>query len=108
MLFAGNLSDKYGKKLLDVATETGIDAEKADSKKVVHNPAEATGELIGNKIAEIIVKPKPVVDKYSRNIKEINKRKEKKYQTKWSTIKYQKIKRFNCINVCDKKIDHSE
>ena len=72
MLFAGNLSDKYGKKLLDAATETGLDATKADSKKVVHNPAEATGELIGNKIAEIIVKPKPAVDKYSRNIKEIN------------------------------------
>ena len=72
MSFAGNLSDKYGRKILDAATETGLDAAEIDSKKVVHNPAEATGALIRNKIAEDFVKPKPVVHEYSRNIKEIN------------------------------------
>ena len=50
--FARNLSNKYGKQLLDNATITGVDAAKPASKKVVHKTAETTGELIGNKIAE--------------------------------------------------------
>ena len=33
-------------------------------QKVVHKTANATGELIGNKIVKKIVKPKPVPDKY--------------------------------------------
>ena len=51
--FARNLSKKYAKQLLD----TGIDALKTASKKVVHKVAEATGEFIGNKIADKTVKP---------------------------------------------------
>ena len=31
--FERNLSDKYGKKLLDTATKTGLDASKTASKK---------------------------------------------------------------------------
>ena len=50
--FARNLSNKYGKQLLDNATITGVDAAKPASKKVVHKTAETTGELIGNKVAE--------------------------------------------------------
>ena len=69
--FARNLSGKYGKKLLDTATKTGLDATKTAFKKVVHKTAEATGVLIGNKIAEKIVKPKPVPDLNSRNVEEI-------------------------------------
>ena len=38
------------KKLMDTATITGIDA----SKRAVQKPAEATGDLIGNKIADKI------------------------------------------------------
>ena len=34
------------------ATITGIDATKIASKRVVQKTAEATGDLIGNKIAE--------------------------------------------------------
>ena len=52
---------KYVKYLLG----TGLDALKAASKKVVHNihkSAEATGEVIGNKIADNIVKPEQVID----------------------------------------------
>ena len=45
---------KYGKKLMDSATKTGIDAAKATSKRVVQKTAEATGDLIGNKIANKI------------------------------------------------------
>ena len=39
---------------MDTATKTGIDAAKAASKRVVQEAAEATGDLIGNKIADKI------------------------------------------------------
>ena len=44
----------YSKKLIDTATKTGIDAAKTASKRVVQKTAEATGDLIGNKIADKI------------------------------------------------------
>ena len=43
--FARNFGDKYGKKLMDTATKTGIDAAKTASKRVVQKTAEATGDL---------------------------------------------------------------
>ena len=52
--FAKKFKDKYGKKLIDTATKTGIDAAKIASKRVVQKTAEATGGLIGNKIADKI------------------------------------------------------
>ena len=52
--FAKKFKDKYGKKLLDTGTKTGIDAAKTVSKRVVQKTAEATGDLIGNKIADKI------------------------------------------------------
>ena len=55
LLFARKFGDKYGKKLMDTATKTGIDAEKTASKRVVQKIAEATGDLIGNKIADQII-----------------------------------------------------
>ena len=45
MSFARNFGDKYGKKLMDTATKTGIDAAKTASKRVVQKTAEATGDL---------------------------------------------------------------
>ena len=50
MSFARKCDDKYGKKLTDNATKTGIDDVKAVSERVVQKTAEATGDLIGNKI----------------------------------------------------------
>ena len=50
--FARNFGDKYVKKLLDPATKTGTDDAKTASKRVVQKTAEATGDLIGNKIAD--------------------------------------------------------
>ena len=47
--FSRRFGDKYGKKLVDAATKTGIDAAKTASKRVVQKTAEATGDLIGNK-----------------------------------------------------------
>ena len=59
--FAKQIDNKYGKKLMDAATKTGIDAAKTASKRVFQKTAEATGDLIGNKIADKITsigKPK--------------------------------------------------
>ena len=61
MSFARKSGDKYGKKLMDTATKTGMDAAKILSKKVVQKTAEATGDLIGNKVGDKITsigKPK--------------------------------------------------
>ena len=52
--FARKFGDKNGRKLMDTATKTGIDATKTASKRVVQKTAEATGDLIGNKIADKI------------------------------------------------------
>ena len=52
--FARKFGDKYGKKLMDTATKTRIDAAKAASKRVFQKTEEATGDLIGNKIADKI------------------------------------------------------
>ena len=52
--FARKFGDKDGKKLMDTATKTGIDAAKTTSKRVVKKTAEATGDLIESKIADKI------------------------------------------------------
>ena len=52
--FARKFGDEHGKKLIDTATRTGIDAAKTAPKRVVKKTAEATGDLIGNKIADKI------------------------------------------------------
>ena len=52
--FAKKFGDKYSKKLMDTATKTGIDVTKTASKRVVQKIAQATGDLIGKKIADKI------------------------------------------------------
>ena len=52
--FSKDFGDKYGKKLMDAATKTVIDAAKTASKRVVQKTAEATGDLIGNEIDDKI------------------------------------------------------
>ena len=56
MSFAKNmgksLSNKYGQKLLDSAKKSTTDAIKTASKRAIQKIAEATGDLIGNKIAD--------------------------------------------------------
>ena len=51
---AKNMSDKYSKKLLDGAKKSTADAIKTASKRVIQKTAEATGDLIGNKITDKI------------------------------------------------------
>ena len=69
--FTRFLSNKYGKMLQGTGAKTILDALKAAPKKLVHKATEGTGELIGNKIADKIEKPKPVIDKNLRNVEEI-------------------------------------
>ena len=69
MSIARNVSNKYGKQLLDTATETGLDILKTASKKVIHKTAEVTGEYIGKKIADEIVKRKPISGVNSKMLK---------------------------------------
>ena len=49
-----SLSNKYGQKLLDSAKKSTTDAIKTSSKRSIQKTAEATGDLIGNKIADKI------------------------------------------------------
>ena len=49
-----NLNSKYGKKLTDTAIKTGKYFATIAGKKIVHKTAEATEDLIGNKIADKI------------------------------------------------------
>ena len=46
-----SLSNKYGQKLLDSAKKSTTDAIKTVSKRAIQKTAEATGDLIGNKIS---------------------------------------------------------
>ena len=47
-----NISNKYSQKLVDTAKESPTDAIKTASKRAIQKAAAATGDLIGNKIAD--------------------------------------------------------
>ena len=49
-----SLSNKYGQKPLDGAKKSTTDAIKTASKRAIQKAAEATSDLIGNKIADKI------------------------------------------------------
>ena len=49
-----SLSNKYGQKRLDSAKKSTTDVIKTISKRAIQKTAEATGDLIGNKIADKI------------------------------------------------------
>ena len=54
MSFAKKCEDEYRKKIIYTATKTETDAAKTASERVVQKTTEATGEFIGNKIADKI------------------------------------------------------
>ena len=56
-----NLSNTYGQKLVDTAKKSATDALKTASKRAIQKIAEATGDLVGNKIADKITS-------YSKNM----------------------------------------
>ena len=79
--FAWKFSYKYGKKLIDTATKTEIDAAKTASKRVAQKTAEATGDLIGNKIADKITSiGEPKEKEKTKEIEEIYISPEKRQQ----------------------------
>ena len=55
-----SLNGKCSKKLLDHAKQFGRNALKTSPKKVIQKTAEATDDLIGNKIANTITKVRNV------------------------------------------------
>ena len=57
------LNGKYSQKLFDHAKQSATDEFKTSSKKVIRKIVEATGDMIGNKIANRITK----VSKSSQN-----------------------------------------
>ena len=69
--FAKKFGNKYGKKLIDTASKTVIDAAKFSSKRVVQKPAEASGDLIGNKIADKITSIGKRKEKETKKTEEI-------------------------------------
>ena len=52
--FAKNMSNKYSQALLDSSKKSTADTIKTASKRVIQKTAEATSDLIGNKIADKI------------------------------------------------------
>ena len=60
------MSNKYGRKILDKSMDAGKDFAKIAGKKVLTKSAEATGDLIGNKIADRITKSTRNEDKKRR------------------------------------------
>ena len=52
--FARSLNNKYGQKLVDSAKKSATDPLKIAGKRAIQRTAEATGDLIVNKIADKI------------------------------------------------------
>ena len=52
--FAKSSSNKFGKKFFGNTKKSTIDAIKTASKRAIQKPVEATGDIIGNKIADKI------------------------------------------------------
>ena len=58
MSFARNFSDKYSKSLIDKGIDVSKNFAKTAGKRILKKSAEATVDLIGNKIADkITAKP---------------------------------------------------
>ena len=58
MSFARNFSDRYSKSLMDKGIDLSKMFAKTAGKKILEKTAKATGDLIGNKIADkITAKP---------------------------------------------------
>ena len=73
MSFAKNFGNRYSKKLMDSVAKPGKEFAKTAGKKVIHKSPEATGDLIGNKIADIITsvgKPRSKKEKDEDNVME--------------------------------------
>ena len=68
--FAKNLNNKYSQKLVDFAKKSATDAFKIASKRAIQETSKATGDLIGNKIADKITSysKKPANETHSNDV----------------------------------------
>ena len=62
-----NLSSKYSQELRDSAKKSSTDAIKTASKRAILKTAEATDDLIGNKIADKITSVSKKSSMHSQN-----------------------------------------
>ena len=64
---AKKLNGKYGQKLIDGAKKSATDAFKIGSERAIQKTAEATGDLVGNTIANKIrsISKKPASEPHS-------------------------------------------
>ena len=68
-----NLSGKYSQNRLDHAKKSATDTLKTTSKIVIQKTAEATGDLIGNKIDDAVAKSHDgTITKVSKNSQQNN------------------------------------
>ena len=65
------LSNKNGQKLLDSSKKSTTDAIKIASKRAIQKKAEATGDLIGSKIADKITSVSKKSEKDLQNNEEV-------------------------------------
>ena len=56
MDIAKNSSGKYSQKIIADAQQSATDALKTTSQRVIQKTAEATGDMIGNKITDVVAK----------------------------------------------------
>ena len=85
-----SLSNKYGQKLLDNTKKSTTDAIKTASKRAIQITAEATGDLIGKKIADKItsVSKKSANDEKEEEDVEVTAHKKDTYLQKKSNKLY--------------------
>ena len=84
------MSNKYSQKLLDSAKKSTADAIKTASRRAIQKTTEATGDLIGNKIADEITKQssKELCSKELLQIKLMKYQKKKIYISRRKTRNY--------------------
>ena len=81
-----SLKSKYSKKLLDRTKQSAAVVLKTSSKRVIQKTARATGDLIGNKIADKITRSSKTSPQ--NNLKTNEKKLSEKYLSRIKTKNY--------------------
>ena len=63
-----SIARRFGNKFGDKLIKQGQDTAKVLAKRALNKTAEATGDLIGNKIADKISRPKKVTQKNTKEV----------------------------------------
>ena len=94
------MNNKYSQKLLDSAKKSATDSTKAASKRAIQKTAEATGDLIVNKIADKITS----ISKSSKEFHSQNASKEQDQKIKQNEIEISKERYIYISRKKDKKL----